>query len=321
MGAKEQDIVAELNRSIADISEDVRSNYFSSNHVPSVLYHYTTQGGLTGILDSKVFWATHIKHLNDRKEMTYGDILVVQEVKQRLHGHKLSPLLTQAYERMIEDRTVVGAYGYNVPYIASFSNAGNLSYQWKNYADHKQGYCIGIRPYSIYGKLSGPYISSKYAKDITFVRIEYDKSKQERLYTDFLTQCEQHVTAVMTQHPGVDESLIYQSIAKAIGFELMGLSLIFKRSQYQNEKEWRVIKLDWENKHEQSQYDICYRGNQDEIPYVKLDFHSSKHHNLLPLASIHIGSNNSMTPEGLRLELKQRGYTGRSMPTIKVSKL
>jgi hypothetical protein len=37
-----------------------------------LLYHYTDQKGLLGILESKGIWATHVRHLNDGSEFTLG---------------------------------------------------------------------------------------------------------------------------------------------------------------------------------------------------------------------------------------------------------
>ena len=37
-----------------------------------LLYHYTGQKGLEGILGSKSIWATHVKFLNDESEFVHG---------------------------------------------------------------------------------------------------------------------------------------------------------------------------------------------------------------------------------------------------------
>jgi hypothetical protein len=35
---------------------------------PPILYHYTSQDGLLGILDSKSIWASKVQYLNDEQE-------------------------------------------------------------------------------------------------------------------------------------------------------------------------------------------------------------------------------------------------------------
>ena len=39
-----------------------------SRKPPEVLYHYTTQAGLIGIIRGAEIWATHTQYLNDRRE-------------------------------------------------------------------------------------------------------------------------------------------------------------------------------------------------------------------------------------------------------------
>lgn len=39
-----------------------------SKNEPELLYHYTTQDGLLGILENACIWATHYRCLNDASE-------------------------------------------------------------------------------------------------------------------------------------------------------------------------------------------------------------------------------------------------------------
>lgn len=47
---------------------------------PSVLYHYTTQQGLLGIISDKEIWATHTQYLNDAREFRHALDIVKQEL-------------------------------------------------------------------------------------------------------------------------------------------------------------------------------------------------------------------------------------------------
>ncbi len=42
-----------------------------------VLYHYTTQSGILGILSNKEIWASKIYYLNDSKEYEHANDLVI----------------------------------------------------------------------------------------------------------------------------------------------------------------------------------------------------------------------------------------------------
>ncbi len=50
---------------------------------PSILYHYTTQKGLLGIIQSKTIWATDILYLNDTMELKYAVDLTLDMIKWR----------------------------------------------------------------------------------------------------------------------------------------------------------------------------------------------------------------------------------------------
>ena len=57
------------------------------------LFHYTTLGGLEGILKSQSLWATHYQDLNDSQEMIYA--------KQVLKKHVV-PYLINQIEQMVK---------------------------------------------------------------------------------------------------------------------------------------------------------------------------------------------------------------------------
>jgi len=50
------------------------------DELPADLYHYTTAGGLHGILESNSLYATHAAYLNDSQELLYGMQLALDEL-------------------------------------------------------------------------------------------------------------------------------------------------------------------------------------------------------------------------------------------------
>lgn len=43
-------------------------NRLTRTHKPRTLYHYTSDSGLLGIIETKSIWATNVRYLNDSKE-------------------------------------------------------------------------------------------------------------------------------------------------------------------------------------------------------------------------------------------------------------
>ncbi|HET8798761.1 MAG TPA: hypothetical protein VFO89_13795, partial [Thermoanaerobaculia bacterium] len=50
--------------------------------LPSNLYHYTTADGLRGILTHGHIWATNVRYMNDRSELTYAREVVFDELNR-----------------------------------------------------------------------------------------------------------------------------------------------------------------------------------------------------------------------------------------------
>ena len=53
-----------------------------SRQPPKILYHYTDQEGLLGIIGKKEIWASHTQYLNDQREFRHAIELVQDELSQ-----------------------------------------------------------------------------------------------------------------------------------------------------------------------------------------------------------------------------------------------
>ena len=51
---------------------------------PDILYHYTSQEGLLGIIGTGNIWATDILYLNDATEYTYAYKMIMEELNRHL---------------------------------------------------------------------------------------------------------------------------------------------------------------------------------------------------------------------------------------------
>jgi len=121
---------------------DERLNKLDADrHFDGLVYHYTSVEGLNGILNSGGFRFTRLEHHKDPDEFKFGLSFVVpaiEAVAHRFNGvQKLAEVLPQAFEKWRKRSTY---------YTSSFSLAGNLSYQWDNYADNGKGVAVGFDP-------------------------------------------------------------------------------------------------------------------------------------------------------------------------------
>ena len=103
----------------------------------SYVYHYTTEEGFKGIIESQELWATSIYCLNDWTEFEYGRDALIESARVLLKGGDAADVAAQLL-----------SYLYDVHpslYVCSFSTAGDgddLS-QWRAYCP-KGGYAIGF---------------------------------------------------------------------------------------------------------------------------------------------------------------------------------
>ena len=86
--------------------ETVASEPTQQNESPSdppnpegLLYHYTTQHGLLGILKQKCIWATHIRYLNDTSEGNIVSRVILEEFSSRYNTAPLFQMLGMGGDR------------------------------------------------------------------------------------------------------------------------------------------------------------------------------------------------------------------------------
>lgn len=126
--------------------------------LPKTLYHYTSQNGLLGILNTGKLWMTNIRYLNDSSEFKYTLDLVKSELEK---GKKL--LLSKrgvvglSLDKGIEGETfkiyelLEGLLNYSyyddrreIPelYVFSLSEKPDDLNQWRGYCPSEGGFCI-----------------------------------------------------------------------------------------------------------------------------------------------------------------------------------
>ena len=111
--------------------------------VTAPLYHYTDRRGLGGIITTQQFWFTHYQHLNDDTELKFGmDVAkaVLTEIGARSGKVKL---FCDMVIDLFSHENMSSTFDF---YIASFSRNADSSHQWMKYAQHGQGFAIGIAP-------------------------------------------------------------------------------------------------------------------------------------------------------------------------------
>ncbi len=126
-------------------------------HPTDFVYHYTSTGGLMGILATRKIWLTNAGFLNDAEELSYGAKRAAVLLRQRAEqekGEGKNGLATeyvistlQSVAESIERINEPDAPRFEFPYVACFSYCRDDLSQWRGYG--ADGYCIAFHRESL----------------------------------------------------------------------------------------------------------------------------------------------------------------------------
>jgi hypothetical protein len=191
-----------------------------NRRVPKVLYHYTSQDGLIGIVDNKEIWATKAHYLNDSKEFEYAIDLVSEllEGEEYLGNKKAQDL-----------RYRIGLVTHVNICVTSFTKNGDLLSQWRGYGTQGAGYSLG---------LSGAKLRKLAAsQDFILCPVVYKKDQQVALVKEIIERwCngEHHVVGLNPMQNTLDIKVEFEDY-----FAM--LAPILKDPSFLEEQEWRLI--------------------------------------------------------------------------------
>jgi hypothetical protein len=142
---------------------------------PKVLYHYTDQNGLLGIVRDGVVWATSISYLNDAREFNYAKELL-DNVLATSGKH-----LKGKYDELCEREWWPELDAYPQVFVFSLSEHADGLGLWRAYGGSAAvGYSIGFRATDLEEKAG--------LADVGFVlrKCCYDEEEQRKMLLELL---------------------------------------------------------------------------------------------------------------------------------------
>ena len=262
-----------------------------------ILYHYTSQKGLLGIIENKKLWATSILYMNDSKELIYAleltnDILSQRINTERTEGRVFLKQIQNALSKIPEIST-------NSIFVCSFSEVSDLLSQWRGYCSNGNGFSIGFE--------IPDFIPSIFSIQGFFLhKCVYDVAQQRQLLNSFF---DEFITRYIERKKGnlnIDLSTFYSMTL----MNYVNLAAEIKHPSFQEEKEWRLISLpiifnDTRIKYRQGRISI--------IPYVEISLIGEEKEMSLP--EIWIWPHNQLTINSLEGLLITNHINGNSKST------
>lgn len=267
---------------------------------PGLLYHFTTQEGLLGILRDKCIWATEIRYLNDTSEGQIFTKLILDELNKRPTAEpEEPPSRLTAYEQLMRlsygypeseiqfaDKKILdwGLIAFDWirnqdTFVASFSEQGDLLSQWRAYSGETGGYSIGFtrsylksvglhflksRNESFYND-SNPLVACQYCDK---PEEESLKREIEQIVDSYITEADQANWQTISEIK--ERFRILGAVAKTHFFPLGKRRATTKDQAFREEAEWRLV-FQLERTGTTNSEPEFRPGRSMPIPYFKVD--------------------------------------------------
>lgn len=264
----------------------------STEKLPPILYHYTSQKGLLGIIKSKEIWATDIFYLNDTMEFKYAVDLTSKILKEYLDSHTdtyRNMLLDELTEGNLSDTSALNDSHESPPkklninelefkmidnlfkvirgfeqfhfFVFSLSEKGDLLSQWRGYCPQDNGYSIGFKT-SVLGKLMEK-------KDLRFVKCIYEKDEQARIINDFIGKYVKDLRSKFNELSNSESMRKSLTIDYLISFFTIASKL--KDESFIEEEEWRIVS----KPQNEGQHVKFRKGTSTIIPHIRIGIDDS----------------------------------------------
>ncbi len=207
---------------------------------PPIIYHYTDDVGLRGILETGQFRLTDIFYLNDPSELEHGFSHAIKILNEKAsHGSPNSKVFAKQFSTFVSQRGLQESANY---FVCSFSSSGDDLGQWRAYADNGRGYALGFDAKALetaFTKEDGAPIPNNTTFPVTY---------RDDLLANLHQQIVESMFDLISLPNGTGlERPVFLEYMKELDVYLtvcvLHASVFFKHEAYSNEKEYRFLQI------------------------------------------------------------------------------
>ncbi|MBN2240655.1 MAG: DUF2971 domain-containing protein [Dehalococcoidales bacterium] len=250
----------------------------SKERKSNLLYHYTNQEGLMGILKSQELWATKIQYMNDSYEFD-EPIKVSREILDEKLEEENTGKIDQQAKSFIEDLSFETDWwdvSDNIC-IVSFCTNGDLLSQWRGYGSFGSAYSVGFDKKKLMDSLK--------LLPVDLYPCNYFNT------TTYKTTLDRFITGIL------EKSIENQGLPEieSLTNQFVKLASTMKLDCFREENEWRLVVSNLEDG------DFKFRTSRSMIiPFYPIKFDISaiseivvgpSYHQNLALRSVHLLTN------------------------------
>lgn len=249
-----------------------------------VLYHYTSLGGVLGIVGDRAIRATDARFFSDTAELQHAADSLLHEIGRRQSASPSAVL--QQLSDWLSHRLTDG----NILFIACFTTRGNLLSQWRSYCPPGRGVSLGFD--------AGKLCEQAFTSGFQVGRCVYEPAAQASIVAAVLDEIQRlaKVRGENTDRSTRHLSQSFHGVFEEVETDLLRVAALLKHPSFHEEDEWRFVSAAVTNYVEAP---IKYReGASMLIPYLDLTLPKSVDRDL-DIEHVVLGptpsSNNSMT--------------------------
>ena len=277
----------------------------------SMLYHYTGQASIIGIIQSRSIWATHTNFLNDSSEFFHA-LAFAEDFGTDLYMDDYFQSFGYALRQEL-DKVIA-----NEIYVASFTEKPDLLSQWRGYCPAGGGVGIGfdLSALETFCKRQGyklekcVYDHQEQKKQIRSLvkrcSTKFPKSTVNRKEFEALASKEQ-IDAMIDYDNQIKKGSCKLEADAALAWfstEIAELAPLFKNDGFHEEAEWRIVA-------KSPKEEVKFRsGSSYLVPYVELEFLAGAGSNTLREIIIGPNPNQLRYMKSITMLLAANGFAG-----------
>jgi len=209
-----------------------------SQEPPAIIYHYTDDVGLRGILETGQLWLTDIFSLNDPSELSHGFSHAIKIINEKSANGSPG---SRIFARHFTEFALQGGIRQVVRlFICSFSASGDDLGQWRAYADNGCGYALGFdakaleHGFTIDGLTPIPNNSTFY--------VRYKDAELREIDARIIDKMFDLISLPSGRGLPSDSIVAYMaSLQILLTLHVLIAALFFKHEGYANEREYRFL--------------------------------------------------------------------------------
>ncbi|MCL5284102.1 MAG: DUF2971 domain-containing protein [Armatimonadetes bacterium] len=188
-----------------------------------LIYHYTSAQGARGILASGSFWMFDARQMQDDHELVMGNRKIKEALAEAANNTAAGSPLEVLAQKLIPILDMQEQEG--LTYIGCFTEEPDNLAAWDKFADHGRGFCLAI-PWT---QIASPYWAP--GMNPVIRKVEYDQIEQQAIVDA--------VVNLLAAKAGFSPATCADQI-RLLATESM---VCWKREDYKDEKEWRILRF------------------------------------------------------------------------------